>query len=181
MQLTKCIAVAAFLLVLFGSSCRSPKNLTEKETAIEHAVTDREIQRVEKTTKLLTTPQTRANLTLTGDQINNLPVGAKYQAKDGNATGTVEKTDKGIKFTASCDSLNFLVEQLTKEVYRYKSDSTALVTKLKQQQTIEVNRLTRSQSFQIRGFWILSVIIIVFIFNKFNIWQKLLKILKKLL
>lgn len=181
MQLTKCISVVLLILAPFVSSCKSPKELTEKDTTTDRRLTEQEIQQITKETKLVTTPQRTAKLSLNPDQLGNLPVGASYQAQEGNATATVTKTDKGIEFTANCDSLNFLIEQLTKEVYRYKSDSTALVQKLNKQQTIEVNKLTRSQSFQIWGFRILMTIAIIGIFKKFNIWQLIKKILKKLL
>ncbi len=181
MQLTKCIAVVFFLLALFALSCRSQKEVVEKETQADHEVIDREIQRIETTTKVVTTPQTTAIVTITEEQIANLPVGAKYQAKDGNSTGTVEKTKEGIKFTANCDSLYMMLTYAIKEVNRFKSENTALVTQLKEQKTIEVNVLTRWQLFEIWGFRILSSIAIVFIFNKFNIWRKLLNLLLKLL
>lgn len=181
MQLTKCISVALLMLALFGSSCKSQKQVIEKETQIDHRLTEQEIQRIEKEVKMVTTPQTIAKVTLSEKELIDLPLGASYQAKDRNATGTIRKTDKGIEFTANCDSLNLLVEQLTKEVYRYRSDSTALVTKQNQQQTIEVNKLTRSQLFQIWGFRLLIAIAIIVIFKKFNIWQLVIKIIKKLL
>ncbi|WP_165027088.1 hypothetical protein [Dysgonomonas sp. ZJ279] len=120
-------------------------------------------------------------MTLSQEQIDNLPVGASYQAQDGNATGTVKKTDKGIEFTANCDSLNILIKQLTKEVYRFQSENTALVTKSKEQKTVG---LTVWQSIQIKGFRILvpiTIVLLIVIFYKFNIWQNLRKLLKMLL
>gem|GEM_PF-3336992 len=181
MRSIKCINVVLLILVLFGSSCKSQKDLMEKDTTTDRQHIEQEIQRIEKEVKVVTTPQTTATIAVENMELDKLPVGAIYQAKDGNATATIKKTDKGIEFTANCDSLNLLIEQLTKEVYRYKSDSTALVHKERQQQTIEVNKLTSSQSFQIWGFRSLVVIAIVLILKKFNIWQLIKRMIKKLL
>jgi len=175
------IFIPILLLAVLPIGCKTTKQTLEKEVRETNSKTDSVSVLVDKTVKVVTTPQTTAKLTLSEEQLTNLPEGASYQAKDGNATGTVKKTAKGIEFTANCDSLNLLIEQLTKEVYRYKSDSTALVTKLNQQQTIEVNKLTSSQLFQIWGFRSLVVIAIVLTFKKFNIWQLIRKLMQKML
>lgn len=120
-------------------------------------------------------------MTLSSEQINDLPVGASYQDKSGNATGTVKKTEKGIEFTANCDSLNILIDQLTTEVHRYKSENSALKTTLSEQKVIEVNVLTGWQHFQLKGFWLLLIVLTILIFNKSNLWQKIIKAIAKLI
>lgn len=101
-------------------------------------------------------PQTTATLTLTSIQIDELPVGATYQAKDGNASGTVRKTEENnIEFTANCDSLLVLIEELNKEVYHFQAENTALKTELMEQKIEVVKEPTGWQWFQIYGFWIL--------------------------
>lgn len=110
-----------------------------------------------------------------------MTLGATYQEKNGNATGTVKKTDKGIEFTANCDSLNILIEQLTKEVYRFQSENSALVTKLNEQKVTELSgwQKLRLNLFPISA--LINLVLIVIIFNKYNIWQKVRQILIKLI
>jgi hypothetical protein len=95
-----------------------------------------------------------------------LPVGGKYQAVDGNATGTIEKkADGSLEFTANCDSLTLVVETLSKEVFHLNKEKTELKERLKEQKTEETNRLTGFQWFQIYGFRIyvlLTIIIIIY-------------------
>lgn len=117
---------------------------------------------------MITTPQTTATLNLTPKQIEELPIGASFQTKDGNATGTVKKIgDNNIEFIANCDSLNLLVESLNKEVYRYKEDNKALVTKINKQETVG---LSGWEWFQIYGFRI--YIILTFIYIGYRKWKK---------
>jgi hypothetical protein len=87
---------------------------------------------------------------LTPDDLAKLPAGAKYQAKDANATGSVEKKPDGtLEFTANCDSLTFLVTDLRTEIYHLNRQNDIFKQRLNTQKTIEVNRLNSWQSFQI--------------------------------
>lgn len=96
-----------------------------------------------------------------------MPVGGKYQARDGNATGTIEKrADGSLKFTANCDSLTLLVESLTKEVYRINKNKTELKTNLKEEKVVEVNKLRGFQWFQIYGFRVYVLLTFFFIIYK---------------
>jgi hypothetical protein len=126
---------------------------------------------VEKITKIVTTPQTTAKLSLTQKQIDELPIGAVYEAKDGNASGTVRKTkDNNIEFTANCDSLTILIESLNKEVYRLNKEKTELKNSLKEEKIVEVNKLNGWQYFQIYGFRI--YVILTFIYIGYRKWKK---------
>lgn len=97
----------------------------------------------------MTVPQTTAKINLTPEDLEKLPVGGQYQAKDGQATGTIKRTEKGFEFTANCDSLTFLITELRTEVYRLKNVESELKTQLKETVTIEVNVLTRWQEIRI--------------------------------
>lgn len=118
--------------------------------------------------KVVTTPRTTAKLNLTTEQLTALPIGAVYEAKDGNATGTVRKTDNNnIEFTANCDSLNLLVENLNKEVYRLNTEKTELKTQLKSKKEVGLSGL---EWFQIYGFRI--YVILTFIYIGYRKWIK---------
>lgn len=148
MQLTKCTLAVVFLIALFASSCKSPTKITaEKEVTQSRQQTDSVSLRVEKTTRLVTVPQTTAKISLTPEDLQQLPVGGQYQAKDGQATGTVTRTKDGFEFRANCDSLQFLVTDLRVEIDRLKKVENELKTQLKE--TEKVNELTRWQKFRI--------------------------------
>lgn len=148
MQLTKCTLAVVFLIALFASSCKSPTKITaEKEITQSRQQTDSVSLRVEKTTRLVTVPQTTAKISLTPEALQQLPVGGQYQAKDGQATGTVTRTKDGFEFKANCDSLQFLVTDLRVEIDRLKKVESDLKTQLKE--TEKVNELTRWQKIRI--------------------------------
>lgn len=160
---------------LLGTNCRSPKASLEKETVQDRQKLDSVSEKITSEKRLLTTAQTTAKQNLTIGQLQDLPVGGKYQAKDGNATGTIEKKPDGsLEFTANCDSLTLVVESLTKEVYRYQRENQMLKQDLSEQKIIEVNRLNGWQWFQIYGFRIyVSLTILV---AGYRIIRKKLKI-----
>ena len=148
MQLTKCTLAVVFLIALFASSCKSPTKITaDKEVTQSRHQTDSVSLSIEKTTRLVTVPQTTAKINLTPEALQNLPVGGQYQAKDGQATGTVTRTKDGFEFKANCDSLQFLVTDLRVEIDRLKKVESDLKTQLKE--TEKVNELTRWQKIRI--------------------------------
>ena len=148
MQLTKCTLAVVFLIALFASSCKSPTKITaKKEVTQSRQQTDSVSLRVEKTTRLVTVPRTTAKINLTPEDLQQLPVGGQYQAKDGQATGTVTRTKDGFEFKANCDSLQFLVTDLRVEIDRLKKVESDLKTQLKE--TEKVNELTRWQKIRI--------------------------------
>lgn len=151
MQLTKCTVVAILLIALSVWSCKSPTKTMaiEKETVESRQQTDSVSLLIEKTIRPVTVAQTTAKISLTPEDLQKLPVGGQYQAKSGQATGTIKRTDKGFEFTANCDSLQILVTDLKTEVYRLKANESELKTQLKETKTIEVNKLTRWQKIRI--------------------------------
>lgn len=160
------ILFLSLAFILTGTGCRSPKQSVEKTTAQNTASYDSISEKITIDTRLLKTPQSTARKSLTPKQLEDLPVGGIYQARDGNATATIEKKPDGsLEFTANCDSLTLVVEALSKEVYHLNKEKTELKESLKEQKTEEVNRLTGWQWFQIYGFRIyvlLTIIIIIY-------------------
>lgn len=164
MPLKKLQVVIIMMFALFGWSCQSSKTVVEKEQHESHVQTDSVSILMEKTTKAVTTPQAKAKVTVSPEQLISLPVGAQYQSKDKNATGTIRKTeDNKIEFTANCDSLIILVQELKTEVHHLNSQNTALKTQLNEQKTVEVNKLTGLQWFQIYGFRLYLLLTIIYI------------------
>lgn len=164
MPLKKLQVVIIMMFALFGWSCQSSKTVVEKEQHESHVQTDSVSILMEKTTKAVTTPQATAKVTVSPEELISLPVGAQYQSKDKNATGTIRKTeDNKIEFTANCDSLTILVQELKTEVHHLNSQNTALKTQLNEQKTVEVNKLTGLQWFQIYGFRLYLLLTIIYI------------------
>lgn len=169
MHLKKLIVVLITISVLCGTSCRSPRPMLEKESSQNMVAQDSVSEKITKETKLLKTPQTTARQTLTPKQLEDLPVGGKYQAADGNATGTIEKkADGSLEFTANCDSLTLVVETLSKEVFHLNKEKTELKERLKEQKTEETNRLTGFQWFQVWfGRICIGYIVLYILYRKF--------------
>lgn len=89
-------------------------------------------------------------MTLTPDQIFDLPPGAKFQVKDKNATATVTKKENGdIDVESHCDSLNIVIERLVTTIEKYRSENTALQEQIKQK-PVQVNVLSPWQAFRIK-------------------------------
>jgi hypothetical protein len=78
-----------------------------------------------------------------------LPVDAGYIDRQGRATVTVLRTEGGIKASADCDSLTVLVDELRTEIFHLNAEKTDFKTELVETKTVEVNRLTGWQWFQI--------------------------------
>ncbi|MEN9919684.1 MAG: hypothetical protein RL662_2120 [Bacteroidota bacterium] len=114
-----------------------------------------------KTTKAWTTPQATAKLNVTPQQLAELPKGAIFQNKQGNATATAKVADDGtIEITANCDSLTLLIENLEIEEYRLQKENKALVTNINKEKTVV---LSGWQNFQIWCGRILFGLFIVYI------------------
>jgi len=133
------------------------------------------VSRLEKrTTKAWVAPQSTAKLNLDIKQLAELPKGASFQNKQGNATATAKVADDGtIEITANCDSLTLLVENLEVEVYHLQKENKALKTTVNKEKTIA---LSGWQNFQIWcGRILFGLLIVYIIYRKIKAkikWQK---------
>jgi hypothetical protein len=140
--------VAITCIALCAMSCKTLKTtqlteLTTKETVRKDSVNiTTKLQ-----TKVFQIPTSTAELTLTYKDIKALPKGAKFEAKQDRATVAVYKSEGGITASADCDSLSFLVDELTTEIYRLNAEQTVFNEQKNEVQIIEVNRLTWWQRF----------------------------------
>ncbi len=89
-----------------------------------------------------------------------LPLGASFLEKNDRATATITRIDTGYKITAECDSLTVLVTELKTEITRLSREKTDFKSDLKEIKTVEVNRLTGFQSFQIWAGRILGALLL---------------------
>ncbi len=77
----------------------------------------------------MTVPVSKASLTLTMDNLHNLPAGATYVAKQGQATAKVTSSGDTLFITATCDSLQYLVWNYEKQLKQYLDKQTTEVVK----------------------------------------------------
>lgn len=68
--------------------------------------------------ELLKVPSSQVSLLLSPDDVLNLPKGASYTAKDGQAGVHVAYKDNLIYITSTCDSLEFVVKEQYREIER---------------------------------------------------------------
>jgi hypothetical protein len=104
---------------------------------------------MERIVKPLVIPKQTVQLKLHPDSLAKLPIGASFSNSEGHATATVTKEESGFLFTADCDSLIVLVEDLRTEIYHLNKEKSAFKEQLSEEKIIEVNRLTSWQAFQI--------------------------------
>lgn len=76
-------------------------------------------------------------------------MGAGYTAHEGHAKASVTREEAGYRFVADCDSLTVIVEEMRRDVFRLSRENYELREQKNEVETIEVNRLTSWQAFQI--------------------------------
>ncbi|MDR1370946.1 MAG: hypothetical protein LBJ72_12615 [Dysgonamonadaceae bacterium] len=128
------IYLALFLLFLTG--CRSTKqtNYTKSKQEVNSELKDSTVIREIKSFDVKNVPAESAKLEVTPEAITNLPTGAVFSGKQGRATVTLSKDEKGnINVTANCDSLQFVIENLNLTYERYVTQTNDSIASLNQQ------------------------------------------------
>lgn len=97
-------------------------------------------------------------MSLSIDSLLQLTTGALFRQNKDHVTAQIQSLGGGgFLFTASCDSLTFLVSDLKTEIFHLNADKTELKEHLNEQKIIEVNRPSGWQWFQIWLGRILSI------------------------
>ena len=131
-----------FFIILFFANCS-----TRKQTNSSRQQTDslRQTSRLSiQTTKI---PESRARLTIPVGRLKELPSGAAFVQKSGQATAEIRFLHDTLFVSATCDSLQALV-------YQYEEKNEQLHARLENSQT------KKSQSSQ-TGFWMIGLLFIV--------------------
>jgi hypothetical protein len=148
--------------VLLLSSCAVRRTVQSSQVESAEMRTDSVSLAVERITKAIPVPASRAKLTLSFDSLRALPAGAEFRATQGQATVTVLRSEGGITASADCDSLTLLVDELKTEIFHLNKEKMTFQSELSEQKIIEVNRLTGWQSFQIwTGRLCLALVVII--------------------
>lgn len=111
------IFVVISLLAPLTWSCGGQKAIRQETRCNER---DSVMERVTTTTRPVTVPLSRVSLRLKEIQLSELEPGMMFRGKSGQASVQVEKKDSTIYITATCDSLQLLVEQQKTEIYRLR-------------------------------------------------------------
>lgn len=110
------MAAAIFLFALLIGSCGGQKQM-HKETRSE---TDSILIRERSEITPITIPRTQVDLRLKVKDVESLTPGAVFTDKNGQASVRVEYRDSLIFITATCDSLQLLVENQSREIYHLR-------------------------------------------------------------
>lgn len=106
--LLKVVFALTLLFVLSGMSCAGKKQVVQEYNRKEQ--TDVETTLI-KTTKPITVPQSSVELILSLENLRDLPPGASYHDKSGQANLNVVSDGGNLIITSSCDSLQLVIEQ----------------------------------------------------------------------
>jgi len=139
-------------LLFFLSGCKTTQHNKEHTTSLNEKRTD-SISRIEKTNaKLLIIPPSAVSLNLNFKNLSDLPIGAKYTEKQGQATVSVEKTgENDFKITANCDSLTRLIVERETEIFHLQNQVRELEEATHEEKVEIINETT-----PVRWFWIYS-------------------------
>ena len=163
--------VLIMIPVLLLSGCGSIRQNMSREMSGSSRQTDSVSLIVERQTKAIPVAASETKLTLSIDSLVALPHGAGYTARQGQASLTVNRAEDGmIEASANCDSLTLLVDELKMEVFHLNSEKSMFNETLKEEKTMEVNRLTSWQAFQIwTGRICLAALVLFTAFKLFKI------------
>lgn len=170
------ITICLLLLIALNFSCKTRKIETNNSTVSNTKIEQSDSTVIEKTVTPIVTPASSAELNVTPEDLQNLPVGSEFQNKSGNATVSAKKEKDGsLTITANCDSLILLVENLKIENFHFKKENTELKAKVETKETKIIKEPSGWQWFQIKGFWVLLISILLYIVfrilkRRFNKW-----------
>jgi hypothetical protein len=169
----KKMIISIFSYCLIGTlvGCKTSQLKTETTTAANTETFD-SISRIEREkARLLVVPESSVSLNLNFKNLTDLPIGAKYTDKQGQATVSIEKTgDNDYKITATCDSLAQLVIDKETEIYHLNNQLRELESNHAEVKEIIVNQLTGWQNFRV---WIGNIALAALgIGIIYKIWQK---------
>lgn len=104
------------IIVLLAASCRSTKQTSASSVA------DRLEWNRKVSASLATIPMSLAELTIPIDSLRNLPQGAVYTHKSGQATASIALKGDTVLVYAQCDSLQALVFELAEQLHQARDE-----------------------------------------------------------
>ncbi len=141
------------IIVLLTTSCGGSRKLyRSQETTIDSV-----LLKETSTAKVVHVPASTATLSIPTVNLRDLPPGAAYTSKKGQAGLKVTADSTTIYVTATCDSLEILCHELERELIRIRGDTKKEVTE------VEKNSFLAGVKWCSIGFvlGVLSVIILI--------------------
>ncbi len=155
--------VAIGLIALCATSCKSPAGMSTS------SLTDSLHQKRKVEFGLLPVPMSQVSITLPVEAIEQLPSGAAYTDRNGQATVTLRKgTGDTIVVTATCDSLQRQYLLLEEELTRLRG-----ATETKYLPPVTVNEPTGWQWFFIRLGQLAAAGLVLYLIKLFIHFKKL--------
>ena len=136
-------------LALWLPGCGSTKTAQSRQVESAQAHTDSVSVVLERLTRVIPVPASRATLALSFDNLLRLPAGAEFVQKSGQASVSVKRSEGGVTASATCDSLTLLAEELRTEIFRLNVEKASFKSEESEVKIVEVNRLTLWQAIQI--------------------------------
>ena len=115
------------MLALLAVSCGTTRKLTESQKVTSDSVVIKEIQIV----TTVSVPESKVEMVIPVENLHNLPPGAAYTDKNGQANVKVTARNDSLYVAASCDRLQVQCERYEKELTRIRSDTDRQVTEIK--------------------------------------------------
>lgn len=134
---------------LFAMSCASNKSLSQSTQQNQKVEADSGALRIHKKTTLAPVPESKANLKITLENLTNLPPGAVYTDRQGQATvkvtidQEVDEQGKAIEYiyiTGTCDSLQRVCEEYSEalDFWRTSSDQSVATESIQIEKTASI-------------------------------------------
>lgn len=126
--LCRWLALASITLIALSvTSCGSTKKMTESTRTITDSVLLKEVRQVIN----IPIPLSKVELKIPTQSLHNLPPGASFSGKNGQAAVRVEAVGDTVYVSSTCDSLQVQCERYEKELTRIRSDTDRQVTEIK--------------------------------------------------
>lgn len=145
-------AAVILLFVLLIASCGGQKQINKEARHETDSVLIRERSEISP----LIVPRTQVDLRLNLDNLVTLTPGASFTGKKGQASVKVERHDSIIYITATCDSLQLLIESQSREIYHLRE-------KLSEKQTTREKSPGLWERTKTAAFYIASGMALMFI------------------
>lgn len=132
-RLTRFFRAAIFPIALLMSSCCGTRQITQSnQREVRDSVIIREVREVIP----VTIPESKAEIEIPIESLRNLPEGATFTEKQGQARVEVVYVHvpgetEYIVVTATCDSLQVLCKNLQREIYQLREESEVEKTEIK--------------------------------------------------
>lgn len=141
----KSMVVGIILIALSMWSCSTSKQMSQSHN--KETIDSLVIKETQEVTAV-TVPESKVEMAITLENLRNLPEGATYNEKSGQASAEVRYVPPNpqtgqteyIIITSTCDSLQVLCWRLEKELIRIRNDTEREVVEIKEDASKQKNR-----------------------------------------